>query len=94
MSFIKTLGQTIMQMIDTHQKSQVLRIFKDMSDKQLADIGISRAALSKGIKAYPWHEISAENTAAAVQTADVLTFKKAAPATQQQTMDTQPKLAA
>ncbi|MEZ5537325.1 MAG: DUF1127 domain-containing protein [Thiolinea sp.] len=94
MNIFKTLGKAIYRGIETHQKAQVLRVLQQMSDRQLEDIGISRAELQRGVKAYPWHTATTEATAP--QTAAVLSFKPAT-ATSQTTFHIngqQPKLAA
>lgn len=92
MNIVKKIIAGSKHMFKTHQKSQALRVFVEMSDKQLADIGISRRLLQKGIGAYPWRETEVAEAPTAVQQpiAQILTFDKAATQAQGAT----PKLAA
>lgn len=97
MNFFQKIIEATKNMMEIHQKSQALRTFVEMSDKQLDDIGISRAQLQRGIKAFPWREEVAVTKVAVQQPiAEVLTFKKVTPATAiiPQMNNQQPKLAA
>lgn len=88
--FVKMVS-TLNGWIQNQQKARVMRIFSEMSDRQLSDIGISRELLNKGIKAYPWHA-PRELQAKVTKTADVVAFP-----VQQETVTTaelNPRLAA
>ncbi|CAA6806402.1 MAG: Unknown protein [uncultured Thiotrichaceae bacterium] len=74
MSILKTITSFVKNMIDTHQKSQVMRVLMDMSNKQLEDIGVSRYQLERGVKAYPWHD-AAEQPKQSMPAAQVLPFQ-------------------
>ena len=56
MSILKAIVSTTQKIIDTHQKTQIMRALMEMSNKQLEDIGVSRYQLERGIKAYPWRD--------------------------------------
>lgn len=75
MSILKTIVSTTQKIIDTHQKTQVMRALMEMSNKQLEDIGVSRYQLERGIKAYPWRD-AAEQPEQSVSSAQVLRFQR------------------
>ena len=71
MNVFKSLAKAFYTSLENSQKARVMNYFQDMSDKQLADIGISRALLQQGVKAYPWH-VADENA----ESAKVVSFPK------------------
>lgn len=54
MSIARTVTKMVDLVLQNQQKGRVLVMFQDMSDRELADIGVSRELLNQGIRAYPW----------------------------------------
>ncbi|HPE61274.1 MAG: DUF1127 domain-containing protein [Thiothrix sp.] len=54
MSILSTVAKVIGNALQTQQKARVLQLFRNMSDRELADIGVSRELLNQGVQAYPW----------------------------------------
>lgn len=48
------ISKKIRDLIDNTSKSRAAKELLFLSDKQLADIGLSRVKLSQGASAYPW----------------------------------------
>lgn len=75
MSILKSIRSSVDNMIDTYQKTQVMRALMELSDAQLDDIGVSSYELSRGLSAYPWRG-NVEQPKLRKQSAQVLNFQQ------------------
>lgn len=90
MRLFNKLAKGLLALAQSHGKAQTHVVFMNMTDRQLADIGVSRALLMEGVKAYPWRENEPEVFPQTKNSADVLVF----PQQVKEQASVQPRLAA